>query len=375
MTAALPWPSLTAQWFPDVQTVGDAPFFRQRLLLGTRTAQQGDEYLRIAQVTLPNHARRVPQVDIGKYDSEMAEVGGYSNSNVAKVEIVQRIDHIGEVNRARYMPQNPDILATMSSTGTAFVLDRTKHPLEPTGTFKPDITLEYHTEEGYGLSWSPHDPGKLLSGAGDSKIALWDITQFSSISPELAPSRDFSTHTTGVNEVQWHPLHHHYFGSVSDDSSLVIHDLRLAPSDESLRATEQGQTIITLAFNPFNEYLVATGSSDSIKLWDIRKLPACLHTLKGHNNDVVCLEWSPHEKTILASASPDRRVFIWDVALMGSEPKSRTVPPELIFIHGGHSSGVFDVTWNPAIPWMLASVADDNLLHIWKPSNTIVGFE
>jgi histone-binding protein RBBP4 len=376
LTSSLPWPSLTVQWFPDIETVPDSPYFRQRMLLGTRTAHQGDEYLRIAQITLPNHVKEDQiSIDVGKYDSELNEIGGYNNSNVAKVEIVQKIDHIGEVNRARYMPQNPDILATSSSTGSVYVFDRTKHPLEPTGAFKPDITLAYHSEEGYGLSWSPSvDVGKLLTGAGDSKIALWDITQFSTSKPELEPSQVFEFHTASVNDVQWHPAHPQYFGSVSDDGTLQIHDLRIAPTKSCAQAKEDGHTVNTIAFNSFNEYFVATGSSQGISLYDLRKLPARLNLLSGHKDDVVCLEWSPHEKTVLVSASPDRRVFIWDVALMGSESKSATTPPELLFIHGGHSSGVFDIGWNPAVPWMLGSVADDNLLHVWKPSNSIVGF-
>lgn len=377
VTSSLPWPSLTVQWFPDIESVKDSSYFKQRILLGTRTAQQGDEYLRIAQITLPNHVKDgANSIDVGKYDSELNEIGGYSNSNTAKVEIVQKIDHLGEVNRARYMPHNPDILATSSSTGSVYIFDRTKHSLEPTGVFKPDITLAYHSEEGYGLSWNSNtNPGYLLTGSGDSQIALWDITHFSQSKPELEPSQVFKYHTASVNDVQWHPDHPQYFGSVSDDSTVQIHDLRTTPAKSGASAKEDGHTINTIAFNPFNQYLMATGSSQGVCLYDIRKMPARLNLLKGHKDDVVCLEWSPHEKTVLSSASPDRRVFVWDIALMDSHSNENvSFPPELLFIHGGHSSGVFDIEWNPAVPWMLASVADDNLLHIWKPSNSIVGF-
>ena len=32
-----------------------------------------------------------------------------------RIQITQRINHDGEVNRARYMPQNPDLIATKAS--------------------------------------------------------------------------------------------------------------------------------------------------------------------------------------------------------------------------------------------------------------------
>lgn len=46
-------------------------------------------------------------------------------------------------------------------------------------------------------------------------------------------------------------------------------------------------------------------------------------------------------------------------------------PPELVYTHGGHNACVSDVSWNPetsTMPWMIASVSEDNLLQIWQPS-------
>lgn len=65
------------------------------------------------------------------------------------MQITQSINHTGEVNRARYMPQNPDLIATKTVMGEVYVFDRTKHPSQPIGNeCKPDITLRGHTKEG-----------------------------------------------------------------------------------------------------------------------------------------------------------------------------------------------------------------------------------
>lgn len=39
-------------------------------------------------------------------------------------------------------------------------------------------------------------------------------------------------------------------------------------------------------------------------------------------------------------------------------------PPELLFVHGGHTSKISDFTWNPNDDWVVASVAEDNILQV-----------
>lgn len=36
------------------------------------------------------------------------------------------------------------------------------------------------------------------------------------------------------------------------------------------------------------------------------------------------------------------------------------------FIHGGHTAKISDFSWNPNEPWVIASVAEDNILQIWQ---------
>ena len=38
-------------------------------------------------------------------------------------------------------------------------------------------------------------------------------------------------------------------------------------------------------------------------------------------------------------------------------------PPELLFIHGGHTSKISDFSWNASDDWVVASVAEDNILQ------------
>ena len=141
-----------------------------------------------------------------------------------KIEIEIKINHEGEVNRARYMPQNPCIIATKTPTSDVLVFDYTKHPSKPGGSLRqrhtntavntntpgepvtwvgltyvcvslfvslslsdpsgecsPDLRLRGHQKEGYGLSWNPNLSGNLLS-ASDDHVSLQPLAQPASLS-------------------------------------------------------------------------------------------------------------------------------------------------------------------------------------------------
>ncbi len=63
--------------------------------------------------------------------------------------MTHKINHDGEVNRARYMPQNPYLIATKSPSADVYVFDWSKHPSRPVadGSFMPNMVLKGHTKE------------------------------------------------------------------------------------------------------------------------------------------------------------------------------------------------------------------------------------
>jgi len=143
-----------------------------RLILGTHTAEGEQNYLQIASVRLP---KDTTQLDGRKFDDEKGEVGGYGSFD-SKIQIQQKIRHDGEVNRARYMPQNPFIIASKTVSGEVHVFDTSQHPLVPAPgkAVEPQLRLRGHTREGYGLSWNKNTKGLLLSAAEDMTVCLWD---------------------------------------------------------------------------------------------------------------------------------------------------------------------------------------------------------
>ena len=95
---ALEWPSLTVQWLPEVMPSPKENINIHRLILGTHTMCDEANYLLIAEVELPVLDA---EIDV-RTKADGTE--GFKMKSLCKV--TTRMVHDGEVNRARYMPQN-----------------------------------------------------------------------------------------------------------------------------------------------------------------------------------------------------------------------------------------------------------------------------
>ncbi|CZT49541.1 probable HAT2-subunit of the major yeast histone acetyltransferase [Rhynchosporium secalis] len=379
LSTALEWPTLTTQWFPDKKEPKDKNYTIHRLLIGTHTSNDAQNFLQIANVEIPKMITPNPH----DYDEHKGEIGGYGNSSngeqaAIKMTIEQKIDHPGEVNKARYQPQNPNIIATMAPGGRVLIFDRTKHSSAPNGVVSPQAELVGHKSEGFGLCWSPHEAGRLATGSEDKTVRLWDLKTISSNNTNIKASRIYTHHKAVVNDVQYHPLHKSLIGTVSDDCTLQILDVRQGNlKDAAVMCDAHSDAVNALAFNHASEFVLATASADkTIGIWDLRNLKDKLHSLEGHGDAVTSLAWHPHEEAILGSGGYDRRVIFWDLSRVGEEQSQddqEDGPPELLFMHGGHTNHLSDFSWNVNEPWVVCSAAEDNLIQIWKVAEAIVG--
>jgi WD40 repeat protein len=106
-----------------------------------------------------------------------------------------------------------------------------------------------------------------------------------------------------------------------------------------------------------------------VALWDLRNLKHRLHTFEGHQDEIIQVAWSPHNETVLATSSGDRRVNVWDLSRIGEEQSPEDAEdgvPELLFVHGGHTNKISDFSWNLNDPWVICSVAEDNICQVWQ---------
>ncbi|KAL3802630.1 hypothetical protein HJC23_011954 [Cyclotella cryptica] len=422
MTHGLEWPSLTVQFFPSVKKLADGQKVgaiggtsksvaeQHEFLIGTHTTGE-QNYLMVGTVNLPegdtvvdeevqtvedgpNKKQKTESNDqnpvitpVTNYNQEKSELGGHTPTSnlVGKIEIKMKIPHSGEVNRARFMPQNHFVVATRGPGDEAYVWDLSKHESFTNDTTPtPQLVLTGHTGEGYGMAWcgvpGEENAGRLATCSEDKTVMIWDVKAALAEGKNgkvVSPTATLKYHTDVVEDVDWHNMDANMVGSCGDDRCVCLWDVRNGSNEKPVHVVEKahGGDVNSLEFHPMNEFLVATGGSDGVvKLWDMRNLKSPLQTLKGHTADVYSVHWSPFNESILASCSADRRIALWDLSRIGAEQSPEDAedgPPELLFLHGGHTSKVSDFSWNTNYEWCLASVSEDNVLQVWSPSEDV----
>ena len=65
------------------------------------------------------------------------------------------------------------VIATKTVSSNVYVFDYSKHPSKAPQerVCNPELILKGHSNEGYGLTWSPLKEGHILSGSNDAQYA------------------------------------------------------------------------------------------------------------------------------------------------------------------------------------------------------------
>eukprot|EP01028_Stygiella_incarcerata_P002849 TRINITY_DN153_c0_g1_i1.p1 TRINITY_DN153_c0_g1~~TRINITY_DN153_c0_g1_i1.p1 ORF type:complete len:436 (-),score=121.43 TRINITY_DN153_c0_g1_i1:161-1354(-) len=350
----LAWPSLSVDFHPQrADTV----------ILGTNTSGQDTNFLTVVNLELPTP----------EHESDSDFSSEIRSKIVPKVCIAHED---GDINRARHSPRSDFLIATKSTSGNVLLFDWSKFESNTDMSKKtatPTAVFEGHTKEGYALDWSPFKPNLVVSGAEDGNVLVFDVEKSATDGP-IAMHRDCHQHR-GVNEVQFHRVVEDLYASCGDDSCVRLWDLRSSSAVQVVDVRESSGELNALAWNCMEEHLFAVGGSEGVvRLFDIRRLVEPVHEMGKHNGAIFSLAWSPHYAPALTSASDDRRVFVWDIARIGDEQTPQDAedgPPELLFIHGGHTSSVMDASWHPLMPWVVGSVSQDNILQLWEMASNI----
>ncbi|XP_078515377.1 coronin-1B isoform X1 [Lissotriton helveticus] len=85
-------------------------------------------------------------------------------------------------------------------------------------------------------------------------------------------------------------------------------------------------------------------------------------TVCGHTGPVLDIDWCPHNDEVIASASEDCSVMVWQI------PENGLVAPltDPVVTLEGHSKRVGIITWHPTARNVLLSAGCDNVVIIWN---------
>ncbi|XP_068782202.1 DNA excision repair protein ERCC-8-like isoform X3 [Struthio camelus] len=227
----------------------------------------------------------------------------------------------------------------------------------------------------------------MLSGGSDGVIVLYDLENFSrkpcyTCKAVCSIGRSHpDVHRFSVETVQWYPHDTGMFTSSSFDKTLKIWDTNtLQPAD----VFHFEGTVYSHHMSPVatKHCLVAVGTkSPKVQLCDL-KSGSCSHILQGHRQEVLAVSWSPRHEYILATASADGRVKLWDVRRASgclttldqhNGEKSKASSEAANTAHNGRVNGLCYT--NDGLH--LLTVGTDDRMRLWNSStgeNTLVNY-
>lgn len=217
------------------------------------------------------------------------------------------------------------------------------------------------SNEGYGMEWSPLKIGRLVTGAVDGKINIFE-SEDELCSRFTKANYFYSFHTDSVEDIQFSPTEPEAFATCSTDGTIKVCDMRQHSYKQAqINIKAHDCDVNVISWNPLMPNLIASGADDgSIKVFDLRyptELP--ITNVKWHQEAITSIQWQPSDEWTLAAASADNRVSIWDFSVENNEQEvgeDYNVPEQVIFLHHGQEDPK-ELRWHPKYKDVLMTTA------------------
>lgn len=229
-------------------------------------------------------------------------------------------------------------------------------------------SLEGHDNEVKSVSWNAS--GTLLATSGrDKSVWIWEVlpgNEFDCVSV-------LQGHTQDVKMVRWNPSTNTLF-SCSYDNTIKVWAEDSDSDDWHCIQTlgEYTSTVWSVAFNASGDKMVSCSDDLTVKIWidvggmqGLHKNAPWKHvcTLSGyHDRTIFSVHWS--REGIIASGAADDAICLF-VENNDNEVDGPTFKL-LLKKEKAHEMDVNSVQWNSGDKRLLASASDDGTVKIWE---------
>ncbi|ORX67586.1 WD40 repeat-like protein [Linderina pennispora] len=215
------------------------------------------------------------------------------------------------------------------------------------------ITLEHHTDNVLSLAVSKN---KILSGDEEGVILSFDVSSRDPLSIE--PSGSVLRSALSARDLSISSSERQVAVAADDEVVRIVSLL-----DMSLLHSLQGHRapVTSVSFSPDSVFLASVGCDGSLRVWDMRDDPACVHI--DNKITYVCEPGNSMAQT-KARWSPDGRLLAVPCNDNGIRLIERNTWEVLASLAGVHTKQVTCLAWSGNGRYV-ASVALDNKAVVW----------
>jgi len=206
-------------------------------------------------------------------------------------------------------------------------------------------TLSGHDGWVNAVRFSPD--GETLASAGeDNQIRIWQLNRQTG---KASLSKTLNGHRDRVTNIAFSP-NGQSLVSASGDGTVRMWNLATA-SAQVFADNNASSQINSVKFSSDGQTVVSANANGRINVWNRDGL--LLKTWTGHNAEILDLDLSP-EGTILASASADKTIKLWDT--------ENAIPH--------WDDGIYSVRFRPVnrSATVLAAAGWDETIKLWQPN-------
>lgn len=362
----LEWPSLSIDFGDFHDENASKKVLNQVVCVGTHTSDKEPNYLYVCDVLFP--LEKVPQEKC-VYKVNDSYEGFEFCEEEKKFNIKSKIAHKGEVNRIKFLPVEKEkhFVVTKAVTGNLHLFDIRKHKIETADdSMRPEVTFDGNNKDGFGLDFNKKTKNIFTCG-NDGLITVYSYEDLTSQTVHPLYKVNYKALVNDV-AVTNDP---HLFLACAENGYILVYDLRLKTTEPASQVLGQQVPVNTVAFNHFTGLFASGSDNGKIKIWDFRKLTDPQQIIHAHEEAIIRLNFSPNDASLLAAASANRFINIYDLNKTVDDIDDVDLsdgPAELIFSHGGHTHPITDFNWNrhKRLKLFIGSTSEDNTLQFWQ---------